>query len=48
MALRGAMCEALARKHLTWWYRRATHSLLPAMLDKARMLKVQLPICQRP
>ncbi len=35
--------EASARKHFTWWYRWATHSQLPPMVDKARMLKNHLP-----
>jgi transposase len=31
-----------ARNHFTWWYRWASHSRLPAMIDKARMLKTHL------
>ena len=34
--------EGSARKHFRWWYRWATHSRLPAMIDKARMLKRRL------
>ena len=35
--------EGSARKHFNWWYRWATHSQLPPMVDKARMLKAHLP-----
>lgn len=31
-----------ARKHFAWWYRWATHSRLPPLIDKARMLKSRL------
>lgn len=34
--------EGPARKHFAWWYRWATHSRLPTMIDKARMLKSRL------
>lgn len=34
--------EGPARKHFAWWYRWATHSRLPPMIDKARMLKRRL------
>ena len=35
--------EQPARKHFAWWYRWATHSRLPPMIEKARMLKQRLP-----
>ena len=31
-----------ARNHFTWWYRWASHSRLPAMIEKAKMLKTHL------
>jgi len=31
-----------ARNHFTWWYRWASHSRLPAMIEKAKMLKAHL------
>lgn len=34
--------EKPARKHFAWWYRWATHSPLPPMIDKARRLKRRL------
>jgi len=34
--------EGSARKHFAWWYRWATHSRLPPMIAKARMLKSRL------
>lgn len=34
--------EAPARKHFAWWCRWATHSRLPPMIDKAKMLKRRL------
>lgn len=34
--------EGPARKHFAWWYRWATRSRLPTMVDKARMLKSRL------
>jgi transposase len=32
-----------ARRHFAWWYRWATHSRLPPMIDKAKMLASRLP-----
>jgi transposase len=32
-----------ARRHFQWWYRWATHSRLPAMIEKAKMLASRLP-----
>jgi hypothetical protein len=40
---REAHYEGPARKHFNWWYCWATHSQLPPMVDKARMLKTHLP-----
>lgn len=31
-----------ARNHFAWWYRWATHSRLPPMIEKAKMLKSHL------
>jgi len=33
-----------ARNHFAWWYRWATHSRLPPMIEKAKMLKRHLAI----
>lgn len=32
-----------ARRHFAWWYRWATHSRLPPMIEKAKMLAARLP-----
>jgi transposase len=32
-----------ARRHFVWWYRWATHSRLPPMIEKAKMLASRLP-----
>jgi transposase len=35
--------EGAARNHFKWWYRWATHSRLPPMIDAAKMLASRLP-----